>query len=66
MLDEKLTLQAARRRLAEDRTRIDPVGQLGLLLPEPDPVAGQDMDREQVIRDLREVLDILRFGRKSW
>jgi len=66
LLDEKLTLQAARKRLAEDRGRVEPAGQLGLLLPEPEPGTQQEFDKEAVVRELREVLDVLRFGRRSW
>jgi len=66
LLDEKLTLQAARKRLVEDRGRVDPIGQLGLLLPEPETAPVQDLDKDAIVRDLREVLDLLRFGRRSW
>lgn len=67
LLEEKLTLQAARKRLVEDRNRIlEPEGQLGLMLPEPEKADERDLDREEMARELREVLDILRFGRRSW
>lgn len=66
LLDEKLTLQAARRRLVEDRVRVEPDGQLGLMLPEPPREEKPELDRDGVVRELREVLDVLRFGRRSW
>jgi len=66
LLEEKLTLQAARKRLVEDRGRVEPEGQLGLLLPEPARSDEPELDREGMARELREVLDILRFGRRSW
>ena len=65
-IEEKLTLQAARKRLVEDRSRTEPVGQLGLALPEPDKPERPELDRDRVVQELREVLDILRFGRRSW
>jgi DNA-binding transcriptional MerR regulator len=66
LLEEKLTLQAARKRLSEDRGRVEPAGQLGLLLPEPEPEPAAEFDKENLVRELREVLDVLRFGRRSW
>ncbi|MCB9497676.1 MAG: MerR family transcriptional regulator [Fibrobacteria bacterium] len=66
LLEEKLTIQAARRRMAEERDRGESAGQLGLLLPEAPPSEPSDFDRQRVVRELREVLDVLRFGRKSW
>lgn len=67
LLDEKLTLQAARKRLVEDRGRsLESAGQLGFLLPEPEKAERPELDRDGVVRELREVLDILRFGRRSW
>lgn len=66
LLEEKLTLQAARKRLVEDRGRTEPVGQLGLALPEPESTGKPELDRDGVVQELREVLDILRFGRRSW
>ena len=66
LLEEKLTLQSARKRLVEDRGRTEPVGQLGLALPEPGTSERPELDRERVVQELREVLDILRFGRRSW
>lgn len=68
LYDEHLTIQAARRKLSEDARRSDNPGQLGMLLPEPEADAGQEetLDREAVLEGLREVLDLLRFGRRSW
>lgn len=68
LYDEHLTLQAARRKLAEDSRRTENPGQLGMLLPEPEADGSPDegLDRQAVVEGLREVLDILRYGRKSW
>ena len=68
LYDEHLTLQAARRKLSEDGRRDDNPGQLGMLLPDPEvePVAEDSLDRRAIAEGLREVLDILRFGRRSW
>ena len=68
LYDEHLTIQAARRKMSEESRRSDNPGQLGMLLPEPDaaPESDDGLDRETVLEGLREVLDLLRFGRKSW
>lgn len=68
LYDEHLTIQAARRKMSEDSRRCDNPGQLGMLLPEPDaePEGDGGLDRETVLEGLREVLDLLRFGRRSW
>ena len=68
LYDEHLTIQAARRKMSEESRRSDNPGQLGMLLPEPDAVPETDdgLDRETVLDGLREVLDLLRFGRRSW
>lgn len=67
---EHLTIQSARKKLAEETKRQDNPGQLGMLLPDPepaDPEAGSlELDREDLVESLREVLDLLRFGRRSW
>jgi hypothetical protein len=67
---EHLTIQAARKKLAEEARRQDNPGQLGLLLPDPeasDPEAdATSLDREEIVESLREVLDLLKFGRRSW
>ena len=68
LYDEHLTIQAARRKMSEESRRSDNPGQLGMLLPEPvaEPEGEDGLDREAVLEGLREVLDLLRFGRKSW
>lgn len=70
LYQEHLTIQAARKKLAEETKRQDNPGQLGLLLLDPDPPESDDgsgpMDREEIVESLREVLDLLRFGRRSW
>lgn len=68
LYDEHQTLQAARRKLAEEARRSENPGQLGMLLPEPEAESASDesLDRQAVVEGLREVLDILRYGRKSW
>lgn len=68
LYDEHLTIQAARRKMSEESRRTDNPGQLGMLLPEPEaPQDGDEsLDRETVLEGLREVLDLLRFGRRSW
>jgi DNA-binding transcriptional MerR regulator len=67
---EHLTIQAARKKLAEEARRQDNPGQLGLLLPDPeagDPDAdATSLDRDEIVGSLREVLDLLKFGRRSW
>ena len=70
LYEEHMTVQAARRKLSEDSRRSDNPGQLGMVLPEPEAVepgtepAG--MDRDEILDGLRDVLDLLRFGRRSW
>jgi hypothetical protein len=63
-------VQAARRKLSDDSRRTDNPGQLGMLLPEPEvaePVGDQDgAERAEILDGLREVLDLLRYGRRSW
>jgi DNA-binding transcriptional MerR regulator len=68
LYDEHLTIQAARRKMSEESRRSDNPGQLGMLLPEPaaEPDGDDGLDREAVLEGLREVLDLLRFGRRSW
>lgn len=70
LYQEHLTIQAVRKRLAEDARRQDNPGQLGLLLPDPeagDPDAdATSLDRDEIVESLREVLDLLKFGRRSW
>lgn len=70
LYQEHLTIQAARKKLAEEARRQDNPGQLGLLLPDPeagDPeVDATSLDREEIVESLREVLDLLKFGRRSW
>ena len=70
LYQEHLTIQAARKKLAEETKRQENPGQLGLLLPDPDLPESDDepetLDREEIVEGLREVLDLLRFGRRSW
>ncbi|HXP90853.1 MAG TPA: MerR family transcriptional regulator [Fibrobacteria bacterium] len=67
LYDERLTIQAARRKLSEESRRPENPGQLGMLLPDPETGDGEGgLDREAVLDGLREVLDLLRFGRRSW
>lgn len=69
LYDEHLTIQAARRKLSEDARRSENPGQLGLLLPDPEvDDTGDDADlaRDEILDGLREVLDLLRYGRRSW
>lgn len=70
LYQEHLTIQAARKKLAEETKRQENPGQLGLLLLDPEsPDSDQEsqvLDREEVVESLREVLDLLRFGRRSW
>lgn len=70
LYQEHLTIQAARKKLAEEARRQDNPGQLGLLLPDPEAVDPEldatSMDREEIVESLREVLDLLKFGRRSW
>lgn len=70
LYQEHLTIQAARKKLAEETKRLENPGQLGLLLPDPEVTDSDDdaipMDREEIVESLREVLDLLRFGRRSW
>ena len=70
LYQEHLTIQAARKKLAEEARRQDNPGQLGLLLPDapvgdPETDAGP-LDRDEIAESLREVLDLLRYGRRSW
>ena len=70
LYQEHLTIQAARKKLAEETKRQDNPGQLGLLLPDPE-MADPDgesvgLEREEIVESLREVLDLLRYGRRSW
>jgi len=70
LYQEHLTIQAARKKLAEETKRQENPGQLGLLLLDPEaPDSDQEsqaLDREEIVESLREVLDLLRFGRRSW
>jgi DNA-binding transcriptional MerR regulator len=67
LYDEHLTIQSARRKLSEDSRRPENPGQLGMLLPDADADRREgDLDRGMVLDGLREVMDILRFGRRSW
>ncbi len=71
LYQERLTIQAARKKLAEEARRQDNPGQLGLLLPdgpaaETEPEAAGSLDKEEIAESLREVLDLLRYGRRSW
>jgi DNA-binding transcriptional MerR regulator len=67
LYDEHLTIQSARRKLSEDSRRPENPGQLGMLLPDADADRGEgELDRGMVLDGLREVMDILRFGRRSW
>ncbi len=70
LYQEHLTIQAARKKLAEEIKRQENPGQLGLLLLDPEsPDSDQEsqpLDREEIVESLREVLDLLRFGRRSW
>ena len=67
LYDEHLTIQAARRKLSEESRRPENPGQLGMLLPDPETGEGEGgMDREAVLDGLREILELLRFGRRSW
>lgn len=70
LYDEHLTIQAARRKLSEESRRTDHPGQIGMFLSDPEPVdpeAGSEaMDRKAVVEGLKEVLDLLRYGRRSW
>jgi hypothetical protein len=70
LYQEHLTIQAARKKLAEETKRQENPGQLGLLLPDPEVTDSDEdaipMDREEIVESLREVLDLLRFGRRSW
>lgn len=70
LYQEHLTIQAARKKLAEETKRQENPGQLGLLLLDPEsPDSDQEsqaLDREEIVQSLREVLDLLRFGRRSW
>lgn len=67
LFEEKLTVQAARKRLSEDKPAPDP-DQLGLALgeaPGREPLP-ETFDRAAMLAGLKEVLDILRYGRKTW
>ncbi|MBK9579878.1 MAG: MerR family transcriptional regulator [Fibrobacterota bacterium] len=70
LYEEHLTIQAARRKLAEEARRTENPGQLGMLLTDPEPSdeadGPEDFDRQAVVEGLREVLDLLRYGRRSW
>ncbi len=70
LYQEHLTIQAARKKLAEETKRQENPGQLGLLLLDPEaPDSDQEsqaLDREEIVESLREVLVLLRFGRRSW
>ncbi len=70
LYQEHLTIQAARKKLAEETKRQENPGQLGLLLPDPEPRDSDEerstLDRDELVESLREVLDLLRFGRRSW
>jgi len=67
LYDEQLTIQAARRKLSEESRRPENPGQLGMLLPDAETGdADGGLDRAMVLDGLREVMDILRFGRRSW
>jgi len=70
LYQEHLTIQAARKKLAEETKRQENPGQLGLALLDPEASdsdqESQALDREDIVESLREVLDLLRFGRRSW
>ncbi len=70
LYQEHLTIQAARKKLAEETKRQENPGQLGLALLDPEASdsdqESQVLDREEIVESLREVLDLLRFGRRSW
>lgn len=70
LYQEHLTIQAARKKLAEETKRQENPGQLGLAMLDPEASdsdqESQVLDREEIVESLREVLDLLRFGRRSW
>jgi DNA-binding transcriptional MerR regulator len=69
LFTDQLTIQAARKKLLEEKSRSENPEQLGFLLgvePQERTPLPLDFDRAAMIAGLKEVLDYLKFGRKSW